>query len=72
MNLIYRFEQVGDILKLLKLKYVHGLLFAGNEVFDRIMTMILGMPNLAGSILACFLDNTVPGKYFYVRLITIK
>ena len=26
--------------------------------------MILGMPNLAGSIIACFLDNTVPGKAF--------
>ena len=26
------------------------------------MTMILGMPNLAGSVIACFLDNTVPGK----------
>ena len=25
--------------------------------------MILGMPNLAGSIIACFLDNTVPGNY---------
>lgn len=37
------------------------ILITGNEEFDSVMTMILGMPNLAGSIIACFLDNTVPG-----------
>ena len=30
--------------------------------------MILGMPNLAGSIIACFLDNTVPGNFSNIDL----
>ncbi|XP_045169652.2 solute carrier family 23 member 1-like [Mercenaria mercenaria] len=34
----------------------------GNEQFDRIMAMLLGNPNLVGTIIACFLDNTVPGS----------
>ena len=34
-----------------------------NEVSDRIMTMLLGMPNLAGSMAACFLDSILPGNY---------
>ncbi|XP_052788146.1 solute carrier family 23 member 1-like [Mya arenaria] len=33
----------------------------GNQTFDRIMAMLLGNPHLAGTIAACFLDNTVPG-----------
>ncbi|WAQ93794.1 S23A2-like protein [Mya arenaria] len=32
----------------------------GNQTFDRIMAMLLGNPHLAGTIAACFLDNTVP------------
>ncbi|WAQ93745.1 S23A2-like protein [Mya arenaria] len=32
----------------------------GNQTFDRIMAMLLGNPHLAGTIVACFLDNTVP------------
>lgn len=27
------------------------------------MAMLLGNPNLVGTFIACFLDNTVPGKY---------
>jgi len=34
----------------------------GNEGFDRIMGMLLGNPNLVGTVIACLLDNTVPGK----------
>ncbi|XP_060563739.1 solute carrier family 23 member 1-like isoform X2 [Ruditapes philippinarum] len=34
----------------------------GHEQFDRIMSMLLGNPNLTGTIIACFLDNTVPGS----------
>ena len=49
---------------MIRKQHAFCLLFAGNEAFDRITTMILGMPNLAGSIIACFLDNTVPGNYF--------
>ncbi|OWF42908.1 solute carrier family 23 member 1-like isoform X2 [Mizuhopecten yessoensis] len=33
----------------------------GNKEADDIITMILGNPNLAGGVLACFLDNTIPG-----------
>jgi len=35
---------------------------AGYENFDRIMAMLLGNPNLTGTIVAFFLDNTVPGN----------
>lgn len=34
----------------------------GHDQFDKIMSMLLGNPNLIGTILACFLDNTVPGS----------
>ena len=34
--------------------------------------MILGMPNLAGSIIACFLDNTVPGKAFCPIVVLLR
>jgi hypothetical protein len=33
----------------------------GNEKADRIIAMLLGNPTLVGTILACFLDNTVSG-----------
>ncbi|XP_033757145.1 LOW QUALITY PROTEIN: solute carrier family 23 member 1-like [Pecten maximus] len=33
----------------------------GNKEADDVITMILGNPNLAGGVLACFLDNTIPG-----------
>ncbi|KAL5004152.1 hypothetical protein ScPMuIL_017608 [Solemya velum] len=33
----------------------------GNEEVDRVLRMILGNANLSGAVLACFLDNTVPG-----------
>ena len=31
------------------------------------MTMILGMPNFAGRIIASFFDNTVPGYYCHTN-----
>ncbi|XP_060590151.1 solute carrier family 23 member 1-like [Ruditapes philippinarum] len=34
----------------------------GHAQFDSIMKMLLGNPNLTGTIIACFLDNTVPGS----------
>ncbi|KAL4221965.1 hypothetical protein ACF0H5_018015 [Mactra antiquata] len=34
----------------------------GNEAFDRIMAMLLGNPNLVGTIIAFVLDNTVSGS----------
>ncbi|XP_045169343.2 solute carrier family 23 member 2-like isoform X2 [Mercenaria mercenaria] len=34
----------------------------GYEQFDKIMSMLLGNPNLTGTLIACFLDNTVPGS----------
>ncbi|WAQ93740.1 S23A2-like protein [Mya arenaria] len=33
----------------------------GHAMFDKIMSMLVGNPNLVGTIIACFLDNTVPG-----------
>ncbi|OWF42907.1 Solute carrier family 23 member 2 [Mizuhopecten yessoensis] len=33
----------------------------GNREADDVIKMLLGNPNLAGGVLACFLDNTVPG-----------
>ena len=38
------------------------IIVVGNAQFDQVIHMLLGNPNLAGTILACFLDNTVPGK----------
>ena len=29
---------------------------------DKILAMILGNPNLSGTVIACVLDNIVPGK----------
>ncbi|XP_060063606.1 solute carrier family 23 member 2-like [Ylistrum balloti] len=33
----------------------------GNKEADDVITMLLGNPNLTGGLLACFLDNTIPG-----------
>ncbi|XP_045190076.2 solute carrier family 23 member 1-like [Mercenaria mercenaria] len=33
----------------------------GNEKADEVLKILLGNPNMFGGILACFLDNTVPG-----------
>ncbi|OWF55077.1 solute carrier family 23 member 1-like [Mizuhopecten yessoensis] len=33
----------------------------GNKDADDVITMLLGNPNLTGGVLACFLDNTIPG-----------
>ncbi|KAJ8317126.1 hypothetical protein KUTeg_005030 [Tegillarca granosa] len=33
----------------------------GNKEADNVITMLLGNPNLCGGVLACFLDNTIPG-----------
>ena len=33
-------------------------------MLDRIIVMILGNPNFMGAVIACFLDNTVPGEPF--------
>ena len=38
------------------------ILLLGNESFDKILAMILGNPTLAGTVIAFFLDNTVPGN----------
>ena len=37
-------------------------LLLGSESFDKILAMILGNPTLAGTVIAFFLDNTVPGN----------
>lgn len=34
----------------------------GNEKADEILKILLGNPNMFGGVLACILDNTVPGK----------
>ncbi|WAQ93785.1 S23A2-like protein [Mya arenaria] len=36
----------------------------GHAMFDKIMSMLVGNPNLVGTIIACFLDNTVPGARY--------
>ncbi|XP_033758171.1 solute carrier family 23 member 2-like [Pecten maximus] len=33
----------------------------GNKEADNVILALLGNPNLAGGVLACFLDNTIPG-----------
>ena len=38
---------------------------SGNRNVDQVMHMLLGNPNLVGTLLAFFLDNTVPGKYIF-------
>ena len=37
------------------------LCISGNRNVDQVMHMLLGNPNLVGTLLAFFLDNTVPG-----------
>ena len=37
----------------------------GHVSFDRIMAMLLGNPNLVGTLTAFLLDNTVPGLFSY-------
>ncbi|KAK3094626.1 hypothetical protein FSP39_004171 [Pinctada imbricata] len=34
----------------------------GNKQADGILSLLLGNPNLIGSVLSCFLDNTIPGS----------
>ena len=36
----------------------------GNFRVDNILKTLLGNANLSGALLACFLDNTIPGRYF--------
>ena len=36
---------------------------SGNQTFENVLTMILGNPILSGTVIAFFLDNTVPGKW---------
>lgn len=38
--------------------------FSGNENADRILRTLLGNANLTGALLACFMDNTLPGTFF--------
>ena len=35
----------------------------GSEMADSVIKMLLANPNLTGGLLACFLDNTVPGQF---------
>ena len=35
---------------------------AGNDKADEVLRILLGNPNMFGGVLACILDNTVPGK----------
>lgn len=39
----------------------------GDESADRVLRVILGNANFAGAVLACFLDNTIPGKLMYMQ-----
>lgn len=34
----------------------------GSESADSSLKMMIGSPNFIGSVLACFLDNTIPGE----------
>ena len=34
----------------------------GNKDADEVLKILLGNPNMFGGVLACILDNTVPGK----------
>ena len=48
----------------LTLYYVdkYTLRFTGNADLDRVLTILLGNPNFFGALLACVLDNTIPGN----------
>ena len=37
--------------------------FSGNEDLNRVINIFLGNPNFIGSLIACFLDNTIPGMF---------
>ena len=37
---------------------------SGNKDADEVLKILLGNPNMCGGVLACILDNTVPGKFF--------
>ena len=37
-------------------------IFSGNGDVDEALRVILGNPNFVGTVLSCFLDNTIPGK----------
>ena len=36
-------------------------LFSGNDDLDQVLLILLGNPNFFGAVLACVLDNTIPG-----------
>lgn len=40
---------------------------SGNENADRILRTLLGNANLTGALLACFMDNTLPGTFFMCK-----
>ena len=42
--------------------YVNFFFFSGNDELNSVLNIFLGNPNFIGSVIACFLDNTVPGK----------
>ena len=52
------------------LKLTVSSIISGNVQFDQVMHMILGNPNLAGTIIAFILDNTVPGTLVRLKLLT--
>ena len=44
---------------------IYGLYLSfctGNKDADEVLKILLGNPNMFGGVLACILDNTVPGK----------
>ena len=36
--------------------------YKGSKDADEVLKILLGNPNMFGGVLACILDNTVPGK----------
>ena len=38
------------------------LFYKGSKDADEVLKILLGNPNMFGGVLACILDNTVPGK----------
>lgn len=45
------------------LEYCTTINIPGSSDLDQVLTMFLGNPNFIGGFLACFMDNTIPGKY---------
>ena len=39
--------------------------FSGSKDADEVLKILLGNPNMFGGVLACILDNTVPGNVQY-------